>query len=205
MTERVNRRPRRGVSTAYESASNRRKARLAEHAAERDALASERRPDRGALSRIDTDRRIGTKQLARLEDERASLEVEVEIESRRPAALTAGERHELSLADERLEQLTRAAVAAERRQTSKLIEDALGKRPRDPSKVAAWNEGVELIHGYRHRHGVTERGGHPLGANKGDAVRRAERQAAAQRLARIQRRLGKQRVRRIERSHSLFR
>ena len=175
------------------------KARLAEQAAERDALASERRPDRDALRLIDTDRRIGTKQLARLEDERESLAVEVEIESRRPAALTAGERHELSLADERLEQLTRGAVAAERRHTSKLIEDALGKRPRDPAKVAAWNDGVELIHGYRHRHGVTDRSGHPLGAKKGDAVRRAERQAAAQRLARIQRRLGKERVRRIER------
>jgi hypothetical protein len=181
------------------------RARLAEQAAERDALASERRPNGDALRLIDSVRRLGEKQLTHLEDQRNSLAVEVGVESRRPTGLTGTERAELSMIDERLGQSTRREVAAERRQTSKLIEDALGKRPRDPAKVATWNEGVELIHGYRQRHGITERSGHPLGANRGDTARRRERQAAELRLVRIQQRLGKERVRSIERGMHLTR
>jgi len=59
--------------------------------------------------------------------------------------------------------------------------------------------GVELIHGYRQRHGITERSGHPLGTNTGDPARRQERHTAALRLARIQQRLGKEGVRRTKR------
>lgn len=59
------------------------RARLAEQAAERDALAAERRPDGDALRLIDNVRRLGEKQLTRLEDQRDSLAVEVGIESRR--------------------------------------------------------------------------------------------------------------------------
>ncbi len=104
-----------------------------------------------------------------------------------------------------LTQLRRREVAAERLQPSKLIEDALGTRPSDPLKAAAWNEGVELIYGYRQRYGITERRGHPLGAKTGEAARRSERQEAERRLARIQKRLGKQRVRRVERGMHIAR
>ena len=181
------------------------KQRIAAQTAERENLMAERRPDRDALNRIDGFRRHGERQLSRLEDERDSLAVEVGIESRRPVGLTGAERAELALIEERLSQQRRREIAAERLQPSKLIEDALGKRPRDPGKVAAWNEGVELIHGYRQRYGVTERSGHPLGAKTGDAAWRSERQATARRLARIQQRLGKERVRRVERGMHIAR
>ncbi|HVC06801.1 MAG TPA: MobF family relaxase [Solirubrobacterales bacterium] len=176
-------------------------ARLAELAAKREALSAERRPDRGELARIESTQRLSARQLGWLEDERDGLAVEVAIESRRPAGLTADERSELALIGERLEQLRRREVAAERLQPSKLIEEALGARPADPIRAELWNEGVDLIYAFRHRHGVASRGADPLGPKTGDA----ERRAAELQLARIQRGLGQERPRSAERSISIER
>jgi hypothetical protein len=106
------------------------------------------------------------------------LAVEVAVESRRPAGLSAAERSELALIGERLEQLRRREVAAARLQPSKLIEGTLGARPTDPAKAALWNEGVDLIYTHRHRHGIVSRSGDPLGPKSGEAARRAERRAS---------------------------
>ena len=176
-------------------------ARLAELASKREALATERRPDRGELARIESAESLSAKQLGRLRDERDSLAVEVAIESRRPIGLSDAERSELALIGERLAQLRRREVAAERLQPSRLIEEALGARPADPIKAELWNEGVDLIYAFRHRQGVTSRGGDPLGPKTGDA----ERRAAELRLARIQQGLGQEPARSVERSISIVR
>ncbi len=176
-------------------------ARLAELAAKREALSAERRPDRGELARIESTQRLAFQQLGRLRDERDTLAVEVAIDSRRPAGLSDAERSELALIGERLEQLRRREVAAERLQPSRLIEETLGTRPADPTRAALWNEGVDLIYAFRHRHGIASRDGKPLGPRTGEA----ERRAAELRLARIQQDLGQERPRSAERSISIGR
>jgi hypothetical protein len=98
-----------------------------------------------------------------------------------------------------------AAVTAERLRPTKLIAESLGPRPKEPLKAALWNEGVDLIYGYRQRNGITATGGHPLGPRPREAARRRERQQAERRLARIQKRLGMQRVKSAERALRLFR
>jgi hypothetical protein len=85
------------------------------------------------------------------------------------------------------------------------LEEAIGTRPDDPLKAAVWNEGIDLIFAYRQRHGITSTSGHPLGPKPRDASQRTERRQAELRLARVQRHLAKQRVRRAERGMGISR
>ncbi len=62
-----------------------------------------------------------------------------------------------------------------------------------------------LIYGYRQRNGITATGGKPLGPKPREAVRRRERDQVQLRLARIQQRLDKQRVKTVEHGMHLFR
>jgi hypothetical protein len=178
---------------------------LADLAREREALGRERYPDPDRLARTQSTERLAARQMERLRDERDALAIEVAGEARRAPALSGAERVELALISERLTQLRRREVARERAQPSKLIEHTLGARPKDPLEVAHWNAGVELIYGYRQRHGITSTGGHPLGPKPREAARRRERQQAELRLARIQERLGKERARVREHDLRLFR
>ncbi|HXV05528.1 MAG TPA: AAA family ATPase, partial [Solirubrobacterales bacterium] len=179
--------------------------RLAELASRREALAGERRPDRGELARTQSGERLTSGQLDRLREERQGLAAQVSAEARRPVGLSGAERAELALVAERLTQLRRREVAAERLRPTKLIAESLGPRPKEPLKAALWNEGVDLIYGYRQRNGITATSGHPLGPKPREAARRRERQQAERRLARIQKRLGKQRAKSAERAMRLFR
>ncbi|HEX6689388.1 MAG TPA: hypothetical protein VF085_12110, partial [Solirubrobacterales bacterium] len=87
----------------------------------------------------------------------------------------------------------------------KMIEEALGARPKNPLDAALWNEGVSAIYSYRLRYGITSDGGHPLGPKSRDAARGRDRRQAELRLARVQQRLSKQRVRSAERGMSIGR
>ena len=178
--------------------------RLAGLAAEREVLASQRRPDREQLARIEGIARHGEGQLARLEAERSKLAPHLAAEQRSMPP-SSRDRLELTLIEERMTQLHRREVAFERRRPSQMTLEALGPRPSDPTKAIAWNEGVDLIHSYRQRHGITSPDGHPLGPKGGDTARRPERQAAEQRLMRIQRQLGRERARSAERSIQIVR
>jgi conjugative relaxase-like TrwC/TraI family protein len=149
--------------------------------------------------------RLATSQIERLEGERDRLGAEVAAETRRPVGLTSAERSELALIEDRLLDLRRRDVAAERLRPSKMIEESIGPRPAEPLKAALWNEGVDLIYGYRQRHGVTSTKGHPLGPRPRDAAQRRDRRDAELRLARVQQRLGKQRARSAERGMRLAR
>jgi conjugative relaxase-like TrwC/TraI family protein len=140
-------------------------------------------------------RQLATKQLRRLEGERDGLTVEVATETPRRSQLTGTERAELALVDDRLVDLRRRAVAAERSQPSKMIVESLGPRPKDPLHAALWNNGVDAIYGYRQRYGITTTGKDPLGGKARDAAQRRERRQAELRIARVQKQLGKQRTR----------
>ncbi len=181
----------------------------------RRAAASERSPVEERLA--DLERRIGTakarltdmegaragiatEQLGRLEGERDGLTVKVATETPRASALSGAERAELALIEDRLVDLRRRAVAAERAQPSKLIVESIGPRPKDPLNAALWNNGVDTIYGYRQRYGITSTGKDPLGGKPRDAAQRRDRREAALRLARVQKQLGKQRVRSAERA-----
>ncbi len=171
---------------------------------ERDAHASQRRPDREQLAQLDSAINHSERGLAQLAAERPQLVEAVESEPRTPTP-TSRDRLELTLIEEQITRLYRRQVAKERLHPSEMILNTLGPRPSDPFKAVEWNAGMDLIHSYRQRHGITATSGNPLGPKTGDATRRRERQLAQQRLMRIQQRLSKERVRKADRALRLFR
>jgi hypothetical protein len=179
-------------------------ARLAEMEGERAAVAAEAGPDNDRLSQIEAARGLAVKQLKRLEGERDGLTVAVAAEAPRSGP-SGAERAELALIEERLVQLRRREVAAERAQPSKMILESLGARPTDPLKAALWNEGVDAIYAYRQRHAITAPGKDPLGPRPRDAAQRRDRREAELRLARVQQRLGKEKLRAAERGMQISR
>lgn len=66
--------------------------------------------------------------------------------------------------------LRRKAVEAERLEPTARIVDRLGVRPvdHDLGKVTAWDEGVDLIYGFRLRWGVAHEDVRPLGPDRDD-------------------------------------
>jgi conjugative relaxase-like TrwC/TraI family protein len=165
-----------------------------------DALAAERsaEPDPQAVGRIARLERQGASQLGRLEAERDGLAREAAAEQP-PRARASEARLELRLVEERMVQLRRMQVAAEKLSATGPIQEALGPYPGDPRLARHWDDGADLIHAYRFRYGITSPDGDPLGPRSGDADRRRERQAAQQRLERIQRQLEHERVQTAER------
>lgn len=79
-------------------------------------------------------------------------------------------------------QLRQMQVEAEPLTPTRPIHDALGPYPTDPKAARAWDDGVDLIHAYRLRYGVTSLDGDPPGPRSGSLERRHERQMAQQRL-----------------------
>jgi len=173
------------------------KDRLGTLAAERSVEADPREVDR--IARIE---RQGASQIGRLEAEREGMTREAATE-RAPRTQASEVRLELRLVEERMVQLRRMQVEAERLTPTRPIHDALGPYPMDPRSARAWDDGADLIHAYRLRYGVISPDGDPLGPRSGNAERRHERQMAQQRLERIQRQLEHERVRTAERSFEI--
>jgi hypothetical protein len=164
------------------------KTRLQGIALERSSTGEARASDH--LARLE---RQGASQIARLEADRDELARE-SARTPTPAAALAENRYELRLVDERLLDLRRKQVAAERLSPTPPILAALGPRPPDPMRAIEWDDAVDLIHGFRLRYGITSLDGHPLGSKSGDAARRRAREAAIQRLAEVQRQLQRERA-----------
>jgi conjugative relaxase-like TrwC/TraI family protein len=143
----------------------------------------------------DHTRQLASTQLRRLETERDSLTVDVATEAPRRSQLTGTERAELALIEDRLVDLRRRAVAAERSQSSPMIVETLGPRPKDPLHASLWNNGVDAIYGYHQRYGIAATGKDPLGGKPRDAAQRRHHREAQLRIARVQKQLGKQRAR----------
>lgn len=208
LVDRRNELEKRLVAASEPSPAEKRLERLEERVAEGDAylskLARERSelgegvgPDSDLLARVETNERLAAKQLRRLEAEREALTVEVRDAAPSPG-LSDRERSELKAIEDRLTELRRRGIAVERVQPSSMIVEALGPRPKDPTKAALWNEGVETIYAYRQRYGFASTGGHPLGPKPRDAVQDAEWRRAELRLARVQQRLGREHARSAE-------
>jgi len=174
------------------------KARLDELASERVAASA----DREAIGRIARVERQGASVLSGLEAERVDLAREAAGEPA-PAARAAEMRLELRLVEERMLHLRRMQVAADKLTPTRPILEALGPFPKDPNRAREWNDGADLIQGFRLRYGITSQDGDPLGPRSGDATRRRERREAQQRLARIQRELAHERVQTAERSFEI--
>ncbi len=128
--------------------------RIAAAKARLEALRTERAgtADRSVRERIASLGRQGASQLGRLEAERAEHAGDAAAEAP-PAARKAETRFELRLVEERMLHLRRLQVAAERLAPTRPTLEALGPYPKDPALARAWDDGADLIHGFRLRHG----------------------------------------------------
>jgi len=147
-------------------------------------LVAQRRPDAERVESVSEAGRDAGERLAQLRGERAKLAEKVSAEER-PEPLTDAERLEMSLIEDRLAQLRRRDVAMERLDPSPMIGEALGERPADPVRAAAWNEGVDAIYDYRWRHGVHTHEAGPLGAEPQETRSRASWRETQRRLTQI--------------------
>jgi conjugative relaxase-like TrwC/TraI family protein len=149
-------------------------------------LAENERGASGArrLHLIETKKQLAEQRLGRLEQERVRLVGCGEERSRGVAS--AEERSELALIEDRLLQLRRREITAERLSPSAAVVALLGDRPDDPEKVVLWNEGVALVLDQRRRNGIRAQGRFP------DTEVQRDRQAAELRLRRIQVALGRE-------------
>ena len=165
---------------------------LGRWSAEREALQSQsrwRRP-RGELERVGANEQGSIESLGRLEAECQQLLAEIKrFEAERPPGLDSAQRLEQELIAERLEQLLRREVAAERLQPSAFVREALGERPTAPRLLEAWNQGVAEIHSYRQAHGVSDRE-RALGAEPRAGFEHVAWERAAERLEERQHELG---------------
>lgn len=141
---------------------------------------------------IEAARADAERALAELRSERIELVTALQSEPR-PPALDPAERLELGLIRERMEQLRRREIAAERLDPSPSVREALGERPADPARAAAWNEGVEAIYSYRQSNRVSSReagllGHEPRNPRQRVAWREAQRRLEQARTALTQER-----------------
>lgn len=147
-------------------------------------LVAQGRPDAGRVESVAEAGRDAGERLAQLRGERAELTEKASGEQR-PLPLTAVERMELGLIEERMAQLRRRDVALERLDPSPMVREALGERPSDPVRVAAWNEGVDAIYSYRQSHNVRTHESGPIGPEPGGAGQRSAWQQTNRRLEQV--------------------
>ena len=124
-------------------------------------------------------RRQAERQIARLEEDRDALS---EPAGKVTAVRVDEWRYELKLIEERMTQLRRKAVEAERLEPTVPVVSRLGTRPEDLEKVTAWDEGADLIYGFRQRWGIEDEDGRPLGPDRDDPSYRADRRSVERRL-----------------------
>jgi conjugative relaxase-like TrwC/TraI family protein len=173
--------------------------RLAELAAARAALEAKLFRPKAEQARVRGDEAFTADSLRYLYSERDRLAAEIErFEADRPH-FGPTERLERELISERLEQLLRREVAAERLEPSLFVREALGERPTDARQLETWNQGVQEIHRYRQEHGITDPR-RPFGVEPRDPSRRHQWELAHERLEQRQRELGRDRERTSERS-----
>ena len=141
-----------------------------------------------------TSEEMARRALGRLEAEREDLTRRARAEARRDDGPRGPERLELALIEDRLTELRRRAVAAERVRPSAMILATVGPRPEDPGRVAEWNDAVELIHGYRLRHGIAPEDGLLFGRPAREPQVRREQREAKVRLERHRHSLSREQV-----------
>jgi conjugative relaxase-like TrwC/TraI family protein len=147
-------------------------------------LVAERHPDAQRVEVVSAAGRDAGERLAQLRGERAELAESV-VSEERPSPLTHSERLELAQIEERMTQLRRRDIALERFDPSPMIREALGGRPSDPVRAAAWNEGVDTIYSYRQRHNVRSHERGALGAEPSGGRERTAWQETERRLVQV--------------------
>ena len=163
--------------------------------AERRTIQGLRRPDARELAQAQSAEASAAQALERLERDRSETGP-----GRASVTVSAEQRLELCLIEERMGDLRRRHIAAERMEPSPFVYEALGPRPKDDvRKAVAWNQGVEAIYSYRQRHGLQDRRS-ALGAKPHEPSARAERARAQLALQRAQRQLAWSPERSAERS-----
>jgi AAA domain len=173
--------------------------RLAELAAERAALEARLFRPKAELAQVRSDQGFTADSLRHLYAERDRLAGEIErFEAARPQ-FGPSQRLERELIQERLEQLLRREVAAERLEPSRFVREALGERPTDARQLDTWNQAVQEIHRHRQEHGITDPH-RPFGREPRDPSRSHQWELAHELLERRQRELGRERERTSERT-----
>ncbi|MEK6252326.1 MAG: MobF family relaxase [Actinomycetota bacterium] len=165
-------------------------------------LGSSWRPDKLEQVRAQEAEARSSENLRRMYSERDGLVAA--IVDYEPPSFDASKRLELSLITERLDQLRRREIGAERLHPSSFVHETLGDRPSEPRKLAAWNDGVHEIYSYRQRHGVSDPE-RPLGAKPSDPRERAHFARAELAIRHVQRQLQLGRELGMERSLGLER
>lgn len=146
----------------------------------------QRRPDQLGLARLDGAPTLSEQGLGRLRAKRERLLGSLNVERPDPVPPGAEQHLGSALISERLGQLCRRQIAAGRLQPSAMVEETLGECPSDPDRAHLWNEGVNTIYSYCHRHGISSRSTDPLGAEPLNSSRGEEWLAAQRRLQQIQ-------------------
>jgi conjugative relaxase-like TrwC/TraI family protein len=150
--------------------------------------------DGASKTRSDTLKRMAGRQLVELEAEREALG-----DPAKSLTMAPVKRRELEMIEARLLAHRRRTIANERLQPSLMMLDALGPRPEDPAEVVAWNEGVELVVGYRQRQEIPASERKALGEIPQDPEGRLDYRRTARELAESQRQLGREAMRAAER------
>ena len=180
---------------------------LGRFAEQRESLESRRwrnRHERQELRRVVDSQERSIELLQRLRSERSGLVVEQQDAKQLKPPLSSEERLELALSKERLDQLRRRAIAAERLCPSPFVREALGERSTEARKLSAYNHGVAYIYSYRQRHGI----GDPqsaLGAEPADPSKRQQWRRAQGHLDGLGPALGRRREREVERGMGIER
>jgi hypothetical protein len=139
--------------------------------------------------------RMSRRQVERLEAERDELSVtstELVIDA------GDGRRAELAMVEDRLLDLRRRQVRAERISPSAAVVEAIGPRPRDPFRAAQWNKGVDIIVAHRQTNNIEDPDGPALGATPLEPEARRRHRDAERSLRRVQAALDREVGRRLE-------
>jgi conjugative relaxase-like TrwC/TraI family protein len=105
------------------------------------------------------------------------------------------------LVEAELAERRRLAIAAARVSPPPYVREAIGPRPEQPPERARWERGLSAIERYRQAHGITD-SQRALGAEPGSGFEQAAYERARNRLAEVQRELGRSELTH-ELSHSI--
>ncbi|MFN8160889.1 MAG: MobF family relaxase [Solirubrobacterales bacterium] len=115
-----------------------------------------------------------------------------------PAQPSSEPEAELAIVESLLAERRGLVIAADRARPPGYVTAALGERPADAAQLARWERGVELIERHRQTHGIRDRGS-ALGREPESGFKRAAWERSENRLAEVQRQLGRSREIGLER------
>lgn len=101
----------------------------------------------------------------------------------------SGVKVELAMVESVLTDRRRLVIAADRFAPPAYITNALGEKPQEPRKLAAWERGIRQIERHRQTHGITDRR-NALGHNPTEPRQRAEWARQRDQLRALQRQIG---------------